>query len=142
MAVMAWVFPAGQIHKEVTSLTLVNATAKTLDTTVPAGKVWKLESIKAINCDDVDRSITIRIFKEAGKTNELKLLYALTTVTLQRVQWPNNDDLAALDSNIAHEILLEAGNTINVVWGSGGASTGATDADGLVVEYQEVAVSA
>jgi len=142
MAQMAWTFPAGQIHKEVTSVTLVNGTAKTLDTVVPAGKVWKLDGIKAINCDDVNRNISATIYKEAGKTNEIKSIASVTVTTLQRIQWPSNDDLAQLVSNIEHDIILEAGNTISIVWASGGASTGATDADGLVIEYREVAVSA
>jgi len=142
MAKMAWTFPAGQIHKEVTSITLVNNTAKTVDHTVPAGKVWKLHGIKATNPDDVNRGIDFVVYKEAAKTNEIELLTSQTVLTVTRLQWPNHDDQAQLKSNVPHEVIMEAGNTLSIVWATGGVSTGATDADGLVVQYQEVAVSA
>ena len=140
---MAWNAPAGQMHKEVTSVTLVNNTTKKIDNTVPAGKMWILRSIKAINCDDVTRTINARVFKEAAKTNLLT--------------WLETDDIGAANifhvpSGVTTSRLtttgrdlpkpLEAGNTIEIEWVTGGASTGATDADGLVIEYEEVALSA
>jgi len=139
---LSWIFWGGKLVQAVTSIVLVNATAKTQDTTVGTGKRWLLLGIKAVNGDDVTRNITMSIYKEAAKTNLLRNLYYEAAIGANGgvAQWPN---CQIQITNYLHNwapILLEAGNTISVVWASGGASTGSTDADGLVVEYLEVDV--
>jgi hypothetical protein len=139
--VIAWMFPAGNFVQEVTSVTLVNTTAKTVDITVPAGKRWMLIGIKASNPDDVNRIITIRKYKEAAKTNEIKTMASSTvTATTGKQQWPSGAGTDAETQRQVYEV-AEAGNTYSVTWSDPGASSGGTAADGLVIEYLEVAVS-
>ena len=142
MAQMAWTFPAGQIHQEVTSVTLVNNTAKTIDTTVPSGKLWMLTNIRATNPDDVARFIGFVIYKEAGKTNLVDYVDRQTHSAGTFQQAPDRIFTGRAYSGLQFPRPLEAGNTISVTWETGGVSAGGTDADGLVIEYQEVAVSA
>jgi len=139
MGKMAWTFPAGQIQQVVTSITLVNNTAKTVDTAVPAGKVWLLRSVKVCNPDDVARNTTGHIYKEAGKTNVVQQFFGAAQAATTCYHYPGSSGVAGAGQE---PIVLTGGNVISVVWGSGGASAGGTDADGLVIEYQEVAVSA
>jgi len=144
--VMAWTFPSGKVHKLVTSVTLVDATAKTIDVTVPAGKLWRLSSIRVVNSDDVTRYIDGFIYNEAAKTNLLDHLFRNQTLTTGFLQIPNAvravvGTVGGYSMGENFPKILEAGNTISILWASGGASTGATDADGLIIEYEEVAVS-
>lgn len=139
--VLAWTFPAGKLKQEVTSITVVNATAKTVDTTVPTGKMWILLAVKMVNPDDVARVGVITKWKEAAKTNRLKTYISASIsagVTNQFPSNPANTNQQRYPSNPAE--MLMAGNTIEVTWASGGASTGGTDADGLVIEYLEIDV--
>jgi len=136
--VMAWAAPAGKLIQEVTSITLVNNTQKTVDTTVPANKIWILKNIIAFNPDDVARTVSFKKYKEAAKTNLIKK-YNGRAITTGSIIWPApaNDDVTKAVSE--DEILVE-GNTIEVDWLSGGASAGGTDADGLVIEYLEIGI--
>lgn len=143
--VYAWTFQGGDLKQVVTSVVLVNATAKTLDTVVPTGKRWKLLGVKAINGDDVTRDINVFIYKEPAKTNVLRKLIRIDAVLANGgvCQWPNYHvtTTATTGCNALHqpaEVILAAGNVISVVWATGGASTGATDTDGLVIEYLEI----
>jgi len=142
VAVLKWTFPGGKLKQEVTSVVLVNNTAKTIDTVVPTGKRWLLLGVKLTNIDDVTRDVSVTLYKEAGKTNVLATLMFVSALAANGaaiLMWPNN--YVSTTSKIeksSDPILLVAGNTINVYWATGGASTGATDADGLVIEYLEV----
>ena len=140
----AWTFPAGKHEQEVTSVTLVDNTAKTNDITVPTGKRWLLQRIKVTNCDDVTRDITITLYKEAAKINVLcKLAFKADVAAnaAEEMMWPSfRVDTMNFWYEAARPLILSAGNTIEVVWATGGASTGATDADGQVVDYLEIDV--
>lgn len=133
----AWTFPAGNIHQEVTSVPLVNNTELIIDVSVPTGKIWFLLGVKAVNGDDVARDITIVIYKEAAKTNLLKTLNYANTADGVSLQWPASNNSATLVGMYSPQILVAA-NKISITWAAGGASTGATDADGLIIEYLEI----
>lgn len=137
--VLALIFPAGELKQAVTSITLVNNTAKTQDVTVPAGVMWKVLNIKAINQDDVNRNITIVKYKEAAKTNFIKNLAYKANVAAGggSLQWPNTQSGNDFPS-AWHEEIAVTGNTYAITWAAGGASTGSVDADGLVIEYLEL----
>lgn len=135
------VFPAGKLQQSVTSVTVANNTAKTIDTTVPSGKRWILLSIRVTNPDDVQRTINIYKFKEAAKTNEIARFISNATNAGGRVHWPYN--ASPISSRVIPSSpaeIFDAGNTLSVVWAAGGVSGGGTDADGLVIEYLEVDV--
>ena len=138
MEVMAHGFPAGQVKQSITSITLVNNTTKTVDTTVPAGEKWIIQSIKAVNSDDVARDVYVLIYKEVAKTNEVRrLIKKAATVTGERVVYPSNSANTNIQYAWAPQVLV-AGNTISTTWVAGGASGGATDADGLVIDYLRI----
>lgn len=137
--VFAQTFPSGQPTTSVTSITLVNATAKTQDITVPTDTLWLVQMIKAVNADDVNRVITIEVFNEAAKTSRIGTLAVADTATGVFLQWPNNEAAqVARTVNPGYPMLLGPGMTISVTWASGGASTGGTDADGLVIWYRKL----
>lgn len=133
-------FPAGKIGQEVTSVTLANNTAKTVDTTVPAGKKWILISIKITNPDDVQRTCSMYKYKEAAKTNVIKIYDSSAVGAGGTAQHPNSITgvRTATEFHPQPAEILAPGNTISVGWAAGGASSGGTDADGLVIEYLEV----
>lgn len=144
---MSWTFPhAGKLVQDVTSITLANNTAKTEDNTVPANKRWLLLNIRITNPDDVTRTVTVYKYKEAAKTNIIKQWEGVDIATTGAINLPKNQMLADANkgSNRAHAEfpkqgdVCDAGNTISVTWAAGGASSGGTDADGLVLEYLEV----
>ena len=143
MSSLPW-WALGKLVQDVTSVTLVNNTAKTEDVTVPANKKWLLLWLKVENPDDVNRLVTVNIWNESGKTTRIlaRLLYA-TVSNGQRAHWPLNLSGTNDDTMFNHAwspVVLDAGDTIEVIWGAGGASTGATDADALVICYIEVPV--
>lgn len=132
--------PAGKLKQDVTSVTLVNNTAKTVVATVPDRKRWILLSVKAVNADDVTRTITINVYKEAAKTNLLRCLAYAACPTVTSLVWPNPYSASVEWSKTMWwcDVILAEGNTIEVIWGAGGASTGSVDADGLVIECLEI----
>lgn len=132
--------PGGTLVQSVTSVVVVNNTAKTLDTVVPAGERWILLSVKLTNPDDVNRPVWLHKFKEAGKTNMLAKLAIVTSVgALADNNWPTAPTISTSRMIAANPSeILEAGNTLESYWGAGGASTGGTSADGLVIEYLKV----
>jgi len=147
MAQMAWTRHAGQKKNNITSVTLVNNTLKTIDVTVPSGKQWLLLSIRVVNSDDVTRAISVLRYQEAGKTNLLDSIVVEDVGAGGFQQMPNrvtgNAATIGRYSRGAHmPTVMDGGETISVIWAAGGASTGATDADGLVIEILEVALSA
>jgi len=131
----------GRKKSDVTSITLANNTAKTVDSTVPANKRWLLLGVKAMNPDDVGRDLYIDHYKEAAKTNLIRRLAAETPAAGARTQWPSSV-AGDVTKTPKHDLMvMDAGETISILWAAGGASSGGTDADGLVVDYLEVQVS-
>lgn len=129
-----FMFQGGRIYQSIQSLTLVNNTAKTIDTEIGAYRLW-LTHLKATNPDNVTRDINVEIYKEAAKTNHLrKLTYQAAVAAGGRIEWPNSITGAADKTGLYAPIFLEEFNVLTVVWAAGGASAGATDADGLVIE--------
>lgn len=133
------IFFGGQLNQAVTSVTLVNTTAKTIDIEVPAGKRWILLCIRAVNGDDVTRQITVKKYKEAAKTNLIASLVDSSVPTLNPTHFPNSVTGVFKRREVAASPaeMLVAGNTVEVFWSDPGASAGSTDADGLVSEYLE-----
>jgi len=126
--------------QSVTSVTLVNNVTKTIDVVVPDNKKWILLSFKVTNPDDVARTITAVLYKEAAKTNYIKRLMSEAAVGATAIrQWPKETNSSTVQRvpTLPAEIVTEE-NTLNVVWATGGASAGGTDADGLVVTYLEI----
>lgn len=131
-------FPGGELKQAVTSIVLVDNVAKTVDTTVPANKMWILITVRLVNGDDVARVCALHKFKESGKTNRIKT-YASTSIAAgAALQFPGGVDTATSMKNLAQPELFVEGNTLSAIWAAGGASTGSTDADGLVLEYLEL----
>jgi len=129
----------GKIVQSVTSITLVNNTAKTVNVTVPSGKRWLLLSLKMGQPDNVQRTLTVDKYKEAAKTNFMGPLVTVGLGVGILQLWPTNDavhtirNIACNPAEIMHD-----GNTLAITWAAGGASAGGTDADGLVYEYLEI----
>lgn len=129
--VFAETFKGGVATASVESITLVNNTAKTDDSTVPDGYYWILQSITAKNPDSVQRTITIKIYTTAAKTQMVAMLCAAATPAGSWVTVPNQVTAVATLLNF-HDLVLPPGYTIETVWATGGASAGGTAADGLV----------
>lgn len=137
-----FMFPGGRLEQAVTSIALVNNTVKTVDTTVPTSKRWKLLSVKATNPDNVARVFGCKIYKEAALTNKIRTILSKSMAAAEELYWPNGSSFGVDSDHFEGwcDIVLDAGNTINCVWATGGASAGGTDADGLVIEYLEMPV--
>jgi len=135
--------PMERLKQEVTSITLVNNTKKTEDVTVPQGERWLLLNVKMANNDDVTRDIRCTIYKEAAKTNMIRhlMFYAAVPTNAYR-QWPSWPSGGTSGSATFQNalVILDSGNTLDCIWEAGGASAGAVDADGLVVEYLKVEI--
>lgn len=140
MSELVWTFPGGKPKQEVTEIVLVNNVEKVVDITVPTGKLWLLLSIKMVNDDDVNRTSTINKYKEAAKTNLITTLVAGLVILANGglMHWPNNYVDAMDAKSPFYPELLVAGNLLSIIWAAGGASAGATDVDGLVIEYLEI----
>jgi len=135
---VVWTFLGGKLVQEVTSITLVNNTEK-LETASPGtGKRWLLLGVRMLNPDDVNRVLVIDKYKEAAKTNLVKRLVVATLGPAGAMQWPYGVPTETEKRSGTPPEILEAGNTLEFKWSAGGASTGGTDADGLVVEYLEI----
>ena len=135
--------PMERLKQEVTSVTLVNNTQKTVDVTVPQGERWLLLWWNVTNPDDVVRNMTVSLYKELAKTNVLaKLLYKanVAAASVERFGMPHYKPTVAAENLTDYPILLAAGNTISFVWSAGGASAGGTDADGLIYCYLKVEI--
>lgn len=139
MGGFVWTFQGGKKVVNVTSVTVVNNTLKSVLKTVPVGKRWMLLSIKVVNPDDVNRSITVRHWLEVAATNLIKILvYNAAIGTGAALQYPINIEGTYIYKFIPSLEILDAGETLGAVWGAGGASAGGTTADGLVIEYMEM----
>lgn len=133
--VFAWVFQGGNLEQDVTSVALTASTGKTIDSAVPTGKRWIVESIKICNADTGNnRTITVYFFKEAAATNLIGTLGAFNTAastcyTTKRFSG-DQDELAL-------PFPLKGGNIIRITWSAGSGGSGTT-ADGLVICYREL----
>jgi len=139
---LEWIFLGGKKINNITSVTLVNNTAKDVDITVPTGKRWMILGVRAVNADSVNRVMYTFIYNEAAKTSLIEILDDPGTINAgSSWQWPSGRAPTSLHISSAwHIIILEAGNTINIHYNAGGASAGSVDADGLVVQALEIDV--
>lgn len=137
--VFAHSWPAGEVVVDVTSVTLANNTAKQNLITVPANTIWVLQSLKVTNPDDVNRVITIILYKEAALTNIIASFASETVATTARLQLPHNAPGANIEAfQDIRGMVLGPGATIWINWAAGGASAGGTDADGQVIFYRRL----
>jgi len=139
----AFTFPGGRKVADVTSVTLANNTALTVNKTVGTGKRWLLLSIRLTNPDNVARNCSIIHYKEAALTNVLDYLgyiAGLAAATAYQVPNTTTGTSTRSDGRTLPKV-LDAGETVSVNWAAGGVSAGGTDADGLVVEYLELDVA-
>lgn len=130
----------GRLIQKVTSVTLVNNVTLNENVSVPAGKMWKLLSVKMMNPDDVARDFYIFKYLEVARTNLIKKLAQGVAIAANAAfYWPNARTNAATTDRqpLWHDEFLAEFNTLNFNWSAGGASAGGTDADGLVLEYLE-----
>lgn len=132
--VYAETFPAGQIVASVNSVTLANNTLKSTDYTVPTDTEWEVQSIRVNNPDDVARTVGITLKDSSG--NNILVLESTSVAASGTVQVPNNV-VDKSKSTAFTKFSLGAGMVINVVWAAGGASSGGTDADGVVILYRK-----
>lgn len=137
---LQYIFQGGYKKNNITEVVLVNATAKTLDLTPTSGKRWLVLAMRMVNADDVQRTVYIEQFNEAGATNSLGRFFIEANLAASggTVQFPNNDDLGNVYRNAYHMVIVEDGEIIRFGWNSGGASTGSTDPDGLSCQVMEI----
>ena len=133
---MRWIFPGGKLKREIKSITLSSDTAKTETLTVPSAKRWLILSIKVENPDDVARTISIHVKDSSGNILE-SLATGVSLNAGGRYQWPHTGSASAYSAPF-HLVILEEGEKLEINWASGGASSGGTDSDALVVNYLEV----
>jgi len=122
---------------DIRSVTLVDNTALALTLSVTdALTQFLLLNIKAVNCDDVARVITVTKYAEAAKTNNVKTLFTISRNAGATFNWPNSTmaEVGTIPLGLKPELLVSPA-VIVVNFAAGGASTGAIDADGLVFEY-------
>jgi len=138
---LAFIFQGGKKVISVTSITLANNTAKTVDITVPTIKRWLLLSAKMTNPDNVTRNAYMFHYKESTKTNFVKTLTTASNLASGAgLQYPNSETGVINKAPFPQVIILDPNETLVFTWDAGGASAGGTDADGLIVEYMEIDV--
>jgi len=135
---MAWVFQGGKKNIAVTSVTLVNNTALVTDVTVGTGKRWLLISVKITNPDSVTRNCYIIHYKESAKTNLVTRLADATNLASGATFHVPSFQSTTSQTSAKMPFIMDAGETLSILWEAGGASAGGVDADGLVVEYMEI----
>jgi len=134
--VFSHTFPSGTIRADATSVTLVNNTAKTTDISVPTDGVWELQIIKVTNPDDVARVVTVSLYTTPAKTVLVATLVSGSVNAGSRLMFPHGVVSASQLNMPNRPFLLGATWTIEVVHATGGASTGGTDAAGIVCAYR------
>jgi len=133
-----YIAQGGRLVQKVVSITLVNNVTLNEHVDVPANKRWVILGIRAVNCDDVNRAMAFEVYKEAAGTNLLRRLTYNTGILANgaALQYPSyGTDTGS--TNHYGPVILQGGNRITTIFVAGGASTGGTDADGLIVEYLE-----
>ena len=135
--VFAETFKGGYIYTSVNSLTLVNNTAKANDFTVPDDTVWILQNIRGTNPDDVQRTVSIIIYRTNAVTNRIRDVFNAAVGAGAVFNVPNDNPLAnSTKCADIKDFVLGAGNTIRIYYDAGGASSGGTDADGIILNYR------
>lgn len=144
MSDMKFVGPGGEPVDNLTSVVLLNNTAKTIDITVPAGKKWMFDFITLGNPDDVLRNVNVLLFKEAAKTNTYGFMRSGNIAAGVNVNIgifiPSTGE-TRLTLHSSMRVVYPAGVTWNFIWSAGGASAGGTQADGLIVYVEEYPAS-
>lgn len=135
--VMSNTFPAGEVKVSTTSITVTNNTAKTQDITVPADEKWVIETIKTVNPDDVARVIGGNLYLTSSKSILITALFSQSANANVRVQYPSLT-VSTIYNWMIPELVLGPGMTLSFTWAAGGASSGGTDADGLVIMYRKL----
>lgn len=146
--VFAETFMGGILKYNITSVVLVNNTAKTIDISVPVGMRWRILHAKQVNDDNVDRAADVNIFDVAAATNMLDTLIKANTLTKSggRQDWPSDAHADADENNGRQPVILDGADPISsspiirFYWAAGGASAGSTDADGCVLIILEMRV--
>lgn len=131
--VFAETFPSGYVETSVNSVTVANNTAKTEKYTVPDDTIWVIEFIRAVNPDDVARDIYIRIWKESALTNKIANIAYGAAGAGGDIVFPSVGSIGAAYSENPMAMTLGAGETIEIYWAAGGASTGGTLANAVVI---------
>lgn len=131
--VFAETYPSGYIVTSINSVTVANNTAKSETFTVPDDTVWVVDSIRAVNPDDVARDIYIRWFKESALTNKISNLMFGASGAGGDIVWPNTAAIGASYNENPPSIVMSAGETIEIYFAAGGASTGGTLANSIVI---------
>lgn len=132
------IFQGGYKKNNVTSVTLVNNTTKTLDLSPGAGKRWQLLRFICYNPDDVARNVSVNQ-RDASDT-------VIDSVIASSAFNPGTFQCApAAAHNLVTETaghfdggIIEDDEYMRVTWAAGGASSGGTDADGLVMQVMEI----
>jgi len=131
--VFAETYPSGYIVTSVNAVTVVNNTGKTEKFTVPDDTVWVVDSIRAVNPDDVARDIYIRWWKESALTNKISNLSYGGAGAGGDIVFPSVSSIGVAYNENPTPIVMGAGETIEVYFSAGGASTGGTLANGVVI---------
>jgi len=134
-------FPSGTVKTSVTSITLVNNTQKVQDVSVPSDTVWVIQCIRAVNIDDVQRTVVIDLWNEAAKTSKIARLQSGAVAAVTDLVYPSITAGGTIIGVPTAVLVLGPGMTISVTWAAGGVSTGATDSDGLVILYRELTLT-
>lgn len=128
---MAWMVPGGELVTVLTSVTLVNNTAKNTDETVPAGERWLLLGARLANPDDVVRNVAIYIYDvDDNLVHKLLSHSNLGASSAAYVQWPNLVPNVYDQHQSWWPVVLDPGDYIRYRHEAGGASAGGgPDAD-------------
>jgi hypothetical protein len=140
MSHLQYVFQGGYKKNNITSVVLVNNTAKTLDLTPGDGKRWQLLSARMVNIDDVNRNLSAAHYAEAAATNMLSQWCINTAISQNNgMHFPNvsySDKKELLGSVVP--VIIEDTEMVRFTWNAGGVSAGGTDADGLICQVMEI----
>jgi len=118
------------------STSLSNNTTKTVDLTIPNGKIWKIYAINMHNGDDVNRLCSVKIVDSSG--NLLHNL-AYTTINAGSIMEMLSFIKTSISDNapfISTPTLIKGGNKLRLTWNAGGTSSGGTSY--YTITYQEV----
>lgn len=119
-------FPAGFYSDNVTSIVLVNNTAKTQFLTVPTGKAWMILGGIVHNGDDVARNVSVVI--RTSSDVWLQVLYDATSVAAgAEKQFPTSDMADGSVGPSAYPVMAFSGEKVKFTYAAGGASAGGTE---------------
>lgn len=129
----------GRKVNNITEVVLVNATTKTIDLSPGAGIRWEVLFIKQVNGDDVNRDCNIQHMTAAAAARLKQIVQNNTLATTELQMYPSTAHASGqeIGGSAKRPFLVEGTEIIRFIFTTGGASTGATDADGIVVEALE-----